>query len=111
MGSTCPYCGAETRPGDNFCLNCGNRLLPATPSSQQQAQPNVGESTLPAQDGTAPQNPVTPGVKPSPTQAPILICTGAKDNTNVVFSLRGNETSLKQFFDALQPGINWVPAA
>ncbi len=22
----CPYCGAETRPGDNFCLNCGNRL-------------------------------------------------------------------------------------
>ena len=61
--------------------------------------------------GTTPQNPVTPGVKPSPTQAPILICTGAKDNTNVVFSLRGNETSLKQFFDALQPGINWVPAA
>ncbi|TMC19989.1 MAG: zinc-ribbon domain-containing protein, partial [Chloroflexi bacterium] len=23
----CPYCGAETRPSDNFCLNCGNRLL------------------------------------------------------------------------------------
>ena len=59
--------------------------------------------------GTSPQNPVTPGVKPSPTQAGILICTGAKDNTNVVFSLRGNEASLKQFFDALQPGINWVP--
>ena len=33
--STCPYCSAETRPGDNFCLNCGNRLLPATPSPQQ----------------------------------------------------------------------------
>ena len=48
--STCPYCGAETRPGDNFCLNCGNRLLPATPSPQQ-AQPAVGESTLPAQEG------------------------------------------------------------
>jgi hypothetical protein len=61
--------------------------------------------------GTAPQNPVTPGVTSSPTQAPILICTGAKDNTNVVFSLRGNEASLKQFFDALQPGVKWVPAA
>lgn len=60
---------------------------------------------------TTPQNPVTPGVTPSPTQAPILICTGAKDNTNVVFSLRGNEASLKQFFDALQPGVKWVPAA
>ena len=22
----CPYCNAEIRPGDNFCLNCGNRL-------------------------------------------------------------------------------------
>src|SRR2546423_15139066 len=47
--STCPYCSAETRPGDNFCLNCGNRLLPATPSPQQ-AQPAVGEATLPAQE-------------------------------------------------------------
>jgi pSer/pThr/pTyr-binding forkhead associated (FHA) protein len=51
--STCPYCGAETRPGDNFCLNCGNRLLPATPSPQQ-AQPVIGESTIPAQDGWSP---------------------------------------------------------
>ncbi|MDQ6645362.1 MAG: FHA domain-containing protein, partial [Chloroflexota bacterium] len=54
MGSTCPYCGADTRPGDNFCLNCGNRLLTGTPSSQQQAEPAVGESTLLAQDGGAP---------------------------------------------------------
>src|SRR5436309_5163026 len=51
--STCPYCGAETRPGDNFCLNCGNRLLPATPSSQQ-AQPVMGgDSTILAQEGWA----------------------------------------------------------
>ncbi|GHO87785.1 FHA domain-containing protein [Dictyobacter formicarum] len=48
----CPYCGAETRQGDNFCLNCGNRLLPATPSpsSGQQAQPGVGEATVAAAD-------------------------------------------------------------
>ena len=43
----CPYCGAETRPGDNFCLNCGNRLLSATPSHQQ-AQPVIGDATIPA---------------------------------------------------------------
>src|SRR5207245_6938108 len=45
----CPYCGAETRPGDNFCLNCGNRLIPATPSFEQ-AQPVIGDATVPAQD-------------------------------------------------------------
>jgi pSer/pThr/pTyr-binding forkhead associated (FHA) protein len=46
--STCPYCGAETRPGDNFCLSCGHRL------SQQQAQPAAAaasEATMPAQEG------------------------------------------------------------
>jgi hypothetical protein len=45
----CPYCGVETRPGDNFCLNCGNRLLPATPSFQQ-ATPLSGDATLPGSD-------------------------------------------------------------
>jgi pSer/pThr/pTyr-binding forkhead associated (FHA) protein len=47
--STCPYCGAETRPGDNFCLNCGNRLTSAN-SSPQQAQNVMGESTIPESD-------------------------------------------------------------
>ncbi|HTI15810.1 MAG TPA: FHA domain-containing protein [Dictyobacter sp.] len=42
----CPYCGAETRPGDNFCLNCGNRLLPAnsSPSPQQAPSETSGSS-------------------------------------------------------------------
>ncbi|GAC1390217.1 MAG: hypothetical protein NVS4B11_06110 [Ktedonobacteraceae bacterium] len=39
----CPYCGAETRAGDNFCLNCGNRLVSAPFSAQPQA--GVGEAT------------------------------------------------------------------
>lgn len=46
----CPYCNAETRPGDNFCLNCGNRLLTSTPSPQQ-AQPVIGDATIPASEG------------------------------------------------------------
>ena len=49
----CPYCGAETRPGDNFCLNCGNRLLPSTPSPQQD-QPVIGDATLPAPEDWVP---------------------------------------------------------
>jgi len=49
MDDKCPYCGAETRPGDNFCLNCGNRLLVATPSYQQ-ATPLTGDATIPGSD-------------------------------------------------------------
>ncbi len=66
----CPYCDAETRPGDNFCLNCGNRLLSATPSSSQQAQPAVGEATVAAADdwaatpGSAPANSWSDGAAP-----------------------------------------------
>jgi pSer/pThr/pTyr-binding forkhead associated (FHA) protein len=45
----CPYCGAETRPGDNFCLNCGNRL-PAAGGAPQQAPGGMGEATLPAEE-------------------------------------------------------------
>jgi pSer/pThr/pTyr-binding forkhead associated (FHA) protein len=49
----CPFCGADTRPGDNFCLNCGNRLLATTPSSSAQAQPSssVGDATIAATEG------------------------------------------------------------
>ena len=56
----CPYCSAETRPGDNFCLNCGNRLLPSTPSPQQ-AQPVIGDATIPSSEGWVP-----PGAEASP---------------------------------------------
>lgn len=59
----CPYCGAETRPGDNFCLNCGNRLIPSTPSPQQ-AQPALGDATLPASNDWSPP---APGVQPEPS--------------------------------------------
>ena len=51
----CPYCGAETRSGDNFCLNCGNRLLASTPSPQQ-AQPVIGDATIPASEEWTPSN-------------------------------------------------------
>ena len=55
----CPYCSAETRPGDNFCLNCGNRLIPSTPSPQQ-VQPVVGDTTLPTAEDWVPPAPQAP---------------------------------------------------
>jgi hypothetical protein len=36
--NACPYCGAVTQREDNFCRNCGNRLLDATPSASQSAR-------------------------------------------------------------------------
>ena len=50
----CPFCGAETRPGDNFCLNCGNRLPVGTPAAQQTSSTGVGDATIPAEDNWAP---------------------------------------------------------
>jgi pSer/pThr/pTyr-binding forkhead associated (FHA) protein len=41
----CPICGADTRQGDNYCLNCGQRLFPPTPSSSP-----IGEPTLAASE-------------------------------------------------------------
>ena len=55
--STCPYCGAETRPGDNFCLSCGHRLG----GSAAPAQAAPLESTVPAQkDWMPPSAPFSP---------------------------------------------------
>jgi len=39
----CPVCGADTRQGDNYCLNCGHRLFPPAPSSS-----SIGDPTLAA---------------------------------------------------------------
>ena len=44
----CPYCFAETRPGDNFCLNCGNRLVAATPVPASPVPAGIGEATVAA---------------------------------------------------------------
>jgi hypothetical protein len=75
----CPTCGAETRPGDNFCLQCGNRLVPSVAPTQQ-AQPamgamgNIGGDTAMATlaaDEWAPPAPFSqPGADPWASPAP-----------------------------------------
>src|SRR5579859_657582 len=71
----CPFCGADTRPGDNYCLNCGQRLLPNTPSPLpvQQAQPSIGDAAHDYQDqglmGTIPPGPLWNADPSAPTVA------------------------------------------
>ncbi|GCF08127.1 FHA domain-containing protein [Dictyobacter arantiisoli] len=80
----CPYCGAETRQGDNFCLNCGNRLLSTTPSpSDSQA---IGDATVAEPEGWSPDaapapsnnhanwasDPSAPSVEPPATREPAV---------------------------------------
>ena len=46
--STCPYCGAEIRPGDNFCLSCGKPLaVPNAPSASEAEEATMLGSPLP----------------------------------------------------------------
>src|SRR2546423_201977 len=51
--SICSNCGAETRPGDNFCLSCGYRI--PTPSSTSFATDDatVLGSPPPASNGSS----------------------------------------------------------
>ncbi|HEY7348391.1 MAG TPA: FHA domain-containing protein [Ktedonobacterales bacterium] len=53
----CPNCGVETRPGDQFCLNCGNRLTGSQPAGNQNPW-------------GAPQQPAGPAAPVFPTPGP-----------------------------------------
>jgi hypothetical protein len=67
--------------------------------------------------GATPQTNATPKagtLTPSPgaTQGvPLLLCSGAKDTTNIVMSARGSTDQLQQIFNNLQPHITWIPAS
>jgi pSer/pThr/pTyr-binding forkhead associated (FHA) protein len=70
----CPNCGVETRPGDQFCLNCGNRLTGSQPSAPQppafnQWGPPPGmPAAPPVGGGGAPQFPPPPAPAAPPFQ-------------------------------------------
>jgi hypothetical protein len=54
----------------------------------------------------------TPTPSPGATQGvPLLLCSGAKDTTNIVMSARGSTDQLQQIFNNLQPHITWIPAS
>ena len=95
--STCPYCSAETRPGDNFCLNCGNRLTPAN-SSPQQAQNVVSEATIAENDDhwMQTQPPQSPMMAAAPTPSGSTWSDLTVANTNVDPMQRGGEMAPTQ---------------
>lgn len=97
--------------GGNFII--GYLLPDGSPLSLSEApmRTNSRDFQCTSPKGTSTPTTGTPGITPSPTQVPVLLCTGAKEDTNVVFSMRGSETALKQFFDTLQPKVEWVPVA
>src|SRR5437764_6727326 len=102
--------------GGNFIIGY---LLPDTsPLSLSEApvRTNSREFQCTSSNEAAPQvphstNSGTPAPGASPTSVPVLLCTGVRDNTSIVFSERGSEASLKQFFDALRPDVAWVPGS
>ncbi|GCE19660.1 hypothetical protein [Dictyobacter kobayashii] len=54
----------------------------------------------------------THGSASTPTAAkePVQLCNGIRDQTNIVFSARGNTSTLQQIFQNLQPDVDWTPA-
>jgi hypothetical protein len=53
---------------------------------------------------------VTPTATATPQEA-VQICSGAHGSTSIIFSASGNAGALQQFFNALRPDVNWVPAS
>jgi hypothetical protein len=54
----------------------------------------------------------TPTTSPGATQgASLLLCSGAKDTTNIVMSAQGSTDQLQQIFNNLKPHIPWIPAS
>ncbi|TMC19983.1 MAG: hypothetical protein E6J34_14025 [Chloroflexi bacterium] len=39
----------------------------------------------------------------------VQLCSGARATTNIVLSARGTTATLEQFFQALEPDVNWIP--
>ncbi|GEM_PF-585714 len=92
----CPNCGVETRPGDQFCLNCGNRLTgsqpaanPFPPPPQPVASPfgpppGMAPGGMPSGQGApwfgGPGNPPTTPTMPT-VQAPFSPATGTGGTT------------------------------
>ncbi|GCE05591.1 hypothetical protein KDAU_29200 [Dictyobacter aurantiacus] len=68
-------------------------------------QCNVSQSSTSTGNAKATSTPSTSGGQES-----IQLCNGIRDQTNIVFSARGSTATLQQFFQNLQPDVDWTPA-
>ena len=84
------------------------------PSRSQNASFQCNVSDAPATDGSGVAKKETPGATPGATPAstanPVQLCNGVREKTNIVFSARGATPALEQFFQGLQPDVDWMPA-
>ena len=79
------------------------------PSRAQNTSFQCNVSDAPA-DGNGVAKKETPGATPAPTANPVQLCNGVREKTNIVFSARGATPTLEQFFQGLQPDVDWMPA-
>jgi pSer/pThr/pTyr-binding forkhead associated (FHA) protein len=99
----CPYCLAETRPGDNFCLNCGNRLIPASPLPVAQPMAGgAGDATLAAPENWAASIPGPGTIPASPWSDAATILPSSADQSAVVAD--GSSGAQPQANQVEQPG-------
>ncbi len=84
-------------------------------NEQFQCSPSSTVSATPSKSGTPKAGTATPGAgvtpTPTPTSTPAQLCSGAKGNTNIFFSAPGTVAQLQQFFNTLQPNVDWMPAS
>ena len=80
------------------------------PSRAQNTGFQCNVSDAPAADGNGVTKKETPGATPTPTANPVQLCNGVREKTNIVFSARGATPALEQFFQGLQPDVDWMPA-
>lgn len=80
------------------------------PSRSQNTNFQCNISDAPAADGSGTTKKGTPGATPTPTTNPVQLCNGVREKTNIVFSARGATPTLEQFFQGLQPDVDWMPA-
>lgn len=52
----------------------------------------------------------TPLATPKTKLAPIQLCSGVRDKTNITFSARWTPKQMQLFFNDLQPDVDWMPA-
>ncbi len=80
-------------------------------NEQFQCSPSSTVSGTPSKSGTPKPGTATPEATPTPTTTPAQLCSGAKGNTNIFFSAPGTVAQLQQFFNTLQPNVDWMPAS
>lgn len=101
--------------GSNFTIIY---LLPDNSSISLSQAPQRSQNTAfqcSTSPTTGPSGSTQKGGTPKPTesvaQAPVQLCSGVRDKTNIVFSARGTSQTLQVFFHNLQSGVDWMPTS